>query len=183
MTEIASHHFSGLKNLPCPGELGFKGSGAAYDRLIAGWVQYWNDVLQPDTELAPNLVKALIATESGFLPDRLANSKKQNSARGLMQITNETRALLGGKKGGLKDHLVKATRQELNDPNVNICAGIRWLFYKRLLASDHLGKSATWEEAVMNFKGLFSKTVTKKQRDHIMNIFNEKYEELKKCKN
>ncbi len=91
--EIATQHFSGLKNKPCPLSLGFP-NGSKYDDLIAGWVQYWNEVLKPDQLLDTNLVKALIASESNFYPEKLNNEKDSNSARGLMQITNATRKLL-----------------------------------------------------------------------------------------
>ena len=37
---------------PCPIDLRFK-SGGAYDDLIAGWVQYWNDIFKPDDPLDP----------------------------------------------------------------------------------------------------------------------------------
>ena len=37
-----------------------------YDVLIRGWVRYWNEIFQPKNPLDPNLVKALMATESSF---------------------------------------------------------------------------------------------------------------------
>ena len=37
------------------------------DKYIAGWTKYWNEVLQPSKKLSPNLVKALIASESSFI--------------------------------------------------------------------------------------------------------------------
>ncbi len=80
--EIAKEHFSKVKNRPCPLPLKFGSAGTAYDELIAGWVQYWNDVLQPDVPLEPNLFKALVASESSFDPNILANKKDPKSARG-----------------------------------------------------------------------------------------------------
>jgi ribosomal protein S15P/S13E len=121
--------------------------------LIAGWVQYWNEILKSDQPLDPNLVKALIASESNFYPERLNNKKDSNSARGLMQITNDTRKLLDDGKE-LKDHYVTATKKDLNDPAVNICAGVRWLFRKREIASAvRLKRQATWLEAAEEYKG------------------------------
>ncbi|MBC7690317.1 MAG: transglycosylase SLT domain-containing protein [Methylotenera sp.] len=150
--EIAAQHFSGLKNKPCPLSLGFP-NGSKYDDLISGWVQYWNEVLKPDQPLDPNLVKALIASESNFYPEKLNNKKDSNSARGLMQITNETRKLLDAETE-LKDHFVTATQEDLNDPGVNICAGVRWLFRKREIASTvRLKRPATWLEAAEEYKG------------------------------
>lgn len=178
--EVARQNFSNIKNKPCPLPSKFGAKGSQYDDLIAGWVQYWNDVMKPDEHLDPNLVKAMIASESGFDPNRLANKKNSNSARGLMQITNDTRKLLGGDHGDLKDHLITVTKAELNDPNTNICAGIRWLFEKRRQASSHFRRPATWVETVWEYKGV-RLAKTKKDADKIKTIFNDFYEEFQKC--
>ncbi|MBI3555463.1 MAG: transglycosylase SLT domain-containing protein [Deltaproteobacteria bacterium] len=177
--EITNQNFSDLKNKPCPLPLGFGTQGSKYDDLIAGWVQYWNEVLKPKVPLDPNLVKALIASESGFDPSRLAKPKNSNSARGLAQITNGTRKLLDGDKGGLKDHLITATRSDLNDPSVNICAGVRWLFEKRRLATSRLKKPAAWIDTIWEYKG--TKLASKKEAENIKNIFNKFYGEYQKC--
>ena len=124
--KIADQHFGAVKTKPCALLPEFGARGQKYDDLIAGWTQYWNDIFRPPDLLDPNLVKALIATESGFDPGQLAKKSDQNSARGLMQITNTTRKILDDHKGEIKDHYVTVTREELNDPNANICAGIRW---------------------------------------------------------
>ncbi len=176
---IATQYFSDLKNKPCPLPLDFGAEGSTYDDLIAGWVQYWNEVLTPDVPLDPNIVKALIASESGFDANKLANKKNGNSARGLMQITNESRKLLGGSKGGLNDHLITATRADLNDPDINISAGVRWLFEKRRLASSRSGKSASWIDTVWEYKGL--RRASKTEKAKIKKIFNRLYGDLQKC--
>ena len=177
--EIAARHFSDLKNKPCPMPLDFGAVGSRYDDLIAGWVQYWNDVLKPDVHLDSNLVKALIASESGFEPDKLADPQNSNSARGLTQILNTSRKILGNDKGELKDHFITINKADLNDPCVNVCAGVRWLFQKRKLASIHLNRQATWIEAIGEYKGTtaLSKKVAKKEMD----IFNGFYEDYQKC--
>jgi len=77
--EMAEQYFSTIKEKPCPIDLGFKNKGNHYDDLIAGWTKYWNDVLKPETPLVPDIVKALIASESGFNPKNLANKKDRNS--------------------------------------------------------------------------------------------------------
>ncbi len=177
--EISNQHFSDLKNLPCSLALGFA-NGGKYDDVIAGWTQYWNDILKPVEPLDPNMVKALIATESRFLPSLLADKKKQNSARGLMQITNATRKILDDPTGEIKDHYITATREDLNDPSINICAGIRWLFRKKAWASKNLNHEASWEDAVAAYKG--TSTVTPERAKELMGRFREKYEALKKCK-
>lgn len=96
--EIDRRHFFRLKNGPSS-DLGEYENGDQFDPLIVGWVRYWNEVLSPDDPLDPNVVKALIATESSFRPDSLADRKRPNSARGLMQITNDSRKALGDEEG------------------------------------------------------------------------------------
>lgn len=177
--EIASQKFSSLKNKPCALDLDFE-NGNAYDDFIAGWVQYWNEVFNPDEPLDPNLVKALIASESSFKPTLLANKKDSDSARGLTQITNESRKLLGDDHGDLKDHLITVTKEELNDPNINICAGVRWLFEKRRLVSAHLKRPAPWIETVWDYKGV-KLAKTKKKKKEIKETLNKYYERLQKC--
>jgi hypothetical protein len=150
--EIAAQHFSNLKIKPCSHSLGFPKNGSKFDDLIAGWVQYWNEVLQPNQPLEPNLVKALIASESGF-ESKKVNSKGRDRARGLMQVTNATRKLLDD-ENELTDHYLTVTKGDLSDPAVNICVGIRWLFRKRQIASVvRLKRQATWLEAAEEYKG------------------------------
>ena len=120
-----------------------------YDQLIRGWVSYWNDIFQEKEPLNPNLIKALIASESSFDP----NPKKIKGAHGLLQIQDKTLHILSDFKGELKDHLVYLSSKDLLNPSANICAGIRWLFRKKTTASAKLGHEATWEEAVIDYKG------------------------------
>jgi ribosomal protein S15P/S13E len=176
--EIGTQNFSKVKERPCPINLKYK-NGSQYDDLIAGWTRYWNEVLEPEVPLPADLVKALIASESKFDPNILANKKDQNSARGLMQITNKTRKILADEKGELKDHFLTLTREELNDPSNNICAGIRWLFRKHAIASSRLKRLATWEEAVAEFKG--TRTATSARAAELMRRFNKELEALKTC--
>ncbi len=179
--EMTERNFPKVKEKPCPIDLGFtkKYKGSQYDDLIAGWTKYWNEVLEPEFPLDPNVVKALIASESGFNPKRLADRKNGNSARGLLQITNKTRKILGDEKGELKDHYLTLTREDLNNPSNNICAGIRWLFRKRDIASSLLKRTATWEEAIAEFKG--TRTATKTRATELMETYNRYLEVLKKC--
>jgi hypothetical protein len=177
--EMAEQNFKNVKDKPCPIPLGAGKAGTQYDDLIAGWTKYWNDVFKPEPPLEPNVVKALIATESRFRPKKLADERNQNSARGLMQITNKTRKILGDEKGELKDHYLTLTREELNDPSNNICAGIRWLFRKREIATSLFKRPASWEEAVHEFKG--TRTVGKRRALELIKRFNDELEKLKKC--
>jgi hypothetical protein len=66
MQSIASEYFSHLAGPPKADDLGFKADGNAYDMFIRGWTKYWNEVLKPVDALDSDLVKALIASESGF---------------------------------------------------------------------------------------------------------------------
>lgn len=179
--EIAGKSFIHVNEKPCPLDLGFKGKGAEYDDFIAGWTKYWNDILTPVEPLRSNVVKALIASESGFNPEMLANKKNSNSARGLMQILNSTRKMLGDERGELHDHFLTVSKNELNDPNTNICAGIRWLFQKQKLASSYLGRNASWEEAVLNYKGKLKSKPNDVEANKQKKIFKKYLDSLVKC--
>ena len=173
-----------LKNMPCPITPEKKGErteyDSQYDPLIAGWTQYCNNILKPDEPLDPNLVKALIYTESRFKPAILFDPDDQDSARGLMQITNESRAIMADADGEIADHYIAVTREELNNPNTNICAGIRWLFHKRVLLSHKLRRTASWTETVYDFKGC--STASKARAKRLMDEFDNAYKVLKECK-
>ncbi len=179
--QISSSFFSNLSNVPCPSKLGFE-DGAKFDSLIAGWVQYWNEVLIPKEFLDPNLVKALIASESSFNAIKLASKKDSNSARGLMQILNKTRKIIADESGELKNHYVTANKKDLDDPNVNICAGVRWLFRKKDLASLKLKRPATWVEAAEEYKGDL-KGIIKKDKKSVKDVepFLKLLKELQEC--
>ena len=43
----------------------------ALDKEILFWTEFWNQIFQPKHKLDPNIVKALIASESGFQTDPL----------------------------------------------------------------------------------------------------------------
>ena len=152
-----------------------------YNDLITGWTAYWNDQFKIDPPLSPNLVKILIATESGFNPKAKNpnNPSKIGPARGRLQITVDTQNRLSGKGKELKDHFVVLVNEDIYDPNKNICAGVRWLFRKRETAKARLKYEPTWEDVLMEFKGrLKSKTVeTQKIRAQIqsyLRVLNEK---------
>lgn len=149
--KIAEKYFGQLKKLPAGNNLGRK-NGNDYDRIIAGWVKYWNYVLSPDKELDSNFVKALISSESDFREKEKALASKGNWARGLMQVTDETLAILKNEKGELRDHLINIDQKDIDNPNLNICAGVRWLFHKKKLLEHKLKRPATWEEAAMEYK-------------------------------
>jgi len=102
MAEIAKT-FSKLKNQERPTSLDQKSRHYPnlFDVYIAGWTKYWNEIFNPKDRLDPNIVKALIASESSFNlhpKDQKINSR--NYARGPLQITDETKRILADEKGG-----------------------------------------------------------------------------------
>lgn len=159
--KIAELNFKNLKLVPKDEDFGKK-HGNDFDQLIAGWTQYWNEVLRPSVKLEPNLVKALVFTESNFKPDAKALASKGNWARGLMQVTDETFGILKDEKGELKDSLININQKDAYDPNLNICAGIRWLFHKKRLLERRKRREVTWSEAAMEYKS-FTKDLAKKK--------------------
>ncbi len=181
LREIAHFHFRDLLSnpnaMPTPDSLGFP-NGNKYDLSIAGWTKFWNEVLNPLEPLTPDFVKALIATESGFDVPRDVQSKL-GPARGLIQITEQTRKILQNPKGEVKDHLIEMTIEESRDPEVNIAAGTRWFFHKKYLAKRRLKREATWEEAVAEYKGILPYLGRNQKSDEIMQTLRDYYKRLK----
>ncbi|MBX9704606.1 MAG: hypothetical protein K2X39_10675 [Silvanigrellaceae bacterium] len=151
INKISEQNFTNVKPKTSPLELTYGKNGSKYDDL-----------------------------ESSFKAEVLANKKNPNSARGLTQITKATRKILGDEKGELKNHFIKVTNEELNDPSTNICAGIRWLFHKRKLASSKLQREASWNETMYEFKGL--KTAPKERADDILKTFTDELEKHNNAK-
>lgn len=179
--KIAQTIFRNLKGAPKADTLKFK-DGNKYDNLIRGWTKYWNAVFKPKDPLDPNLVKALIASESSFiLKPPLQPAGRAGKARGLMQLTDQAIKVLGDEKGELKDHLIDITQKDIADPNISICAGIRWLFHKKKLASVRLKREASWEEAVAEYKSYLAGMISgKNPNPENFQRFKEYYERLKK---
>ena len=160
--KIASERFHDLKKKPSPNALGSK-HGNDFDELIGGWTQYWNEMLSSEQPLDPNLVKALISTESDFKITAKALASKGNWARGLMQVTDQTLKILKDEKGEVKNFLVDIDQGDAHDPNLNISAGIRWLFQKKALLEKRKRRVVSWEEAVMDYKG-YTKDLKNKKK-------------------
>ena len=154
MQMIADKHFSNISGPPVSGKLPEYIVGADnFDPYIRGWTKYWNDIFEPDEPLDPNLVKALIATESGFrLKPPTPNAGVAGKAHGLIQLTDQAIKALGDPDGELLNHLVKISTEETSDPNISIGAAVRWLFRKRELASHRLKRQATWREGIAEYK-------------------------------
>ncbi len=174
--EIARFYFKNIKIMPKPDNLGYP-HGNDFDELIGGWTQFWNEIFNSSEALDPNLVKALIASESSFDIDINADSSI-GQARGLIQVTEQTRKILADQKGELKDFLITLSQNEFYDPNLNLAAGIRWLFHKQYLASNRLKREATWMEAIAEYKGILSQLGKIERSDRIMTELKKKYEKL-----
>lgn len=179
--KIAREIFENLKGDPKANNLEFV-DGNKYDHLIRGWTRYWNDIFNPKDPLDPNLVKALIASESSFrINPPLVNAGKAGKAHGLMQITDEAIQILKDEKGELRDYLIEINPKDIKDPNVNICAGIRWLFHKKKLASGKLKREATWIEAAAEYKS-YLKDLQSGKIPRNFKDFLDYYERLKRSK-
>lgn len=164
---IAERFFASLSGPPGSDNLGFKAvnaDGTAYDVLIRGWTKYWNEILQPDRSLDPNLVKALIATESGFDANADTKSKGPGRARGLMQVTDATRTILQNENGELLEHLLTVTDDDAYNPNMNIAAGNTMAFHKRYLASRKYKRQIDWIDAALEYKDMLRKPRTEHER-------------------
>lgn len=172
---ITGVYFPYLKGPPTPNNLDYP-DGNNFDSLIRGWTRYWNDILKPDEQLDANLVKALVGSESGFQPNP---KRSRRTVRGLMQIQEQSRKILGNLKGALKNHFIITNYQNILEPTINICSGIRWLFHKRRLASGKLGRPATWEEAVAEYKA-YLKEYKKDPNHRGMGNFRSLYRRLSK---
>jgi Transglycosylase SLT domain len=158
---------------PASGKIEFPNADK-FDELIAVWCDYFNRKLTLKPQIDPNMVKALVATESGFNP--LAKNK---IAQGLTQITKDTLEIIQDPGGEAKDFAFKGIkRKDLNDPNISMALGIRWLAQKQKLAFSKLKRAPTSDEVVMMYKGVLKDKSTR--ADKIMNDYRYFYEKLKK---
>lgn len=175
---IAKTHFIELVGAPRSGVLEFPRADE-FDSDIRGWVRYWNEIFHPKEPLDPNLVKALIASESSFKTETVTSqktpekNKKIGCARGLMQITDSTLKIISTHKGEIKDHLIHVSSKEIMEPTVNICVGIRWLFTKKTIAAERLHHTATWDDAVAEYKGILKAITNNKDPSHNPDPYNE----------
>lgn len=178
---IAEKYFGSLKGSPTEDNLGFK-DGNKYDHFIRGWTKYWNDIFKPTVPLDPNLVKALIGSESSFN----ANPTTQNAgvagkARGLIQLTDQAVKALSVPNNEIKNYYVKISREDTANPNRSIAAGIRWLFHKKRLASGKLKREATWEEGIAEYKAYSKEMIAgKHMKEEGMIVIYDLYQRLQK---
>ncbi len=75
-------------------------------------------------------------------------------------------------------------QKDMADPGANIAAGIRWLFRKKETATAKLGREATWEEAIADYKAYLNDMKKSKKVPRSMRDLRDFYERLKKkCEN
>ncbi len=103
------------------------------DAIIQFWLKYWESKLKKFPKLDPLLIKAIIAKESSFNPK--ADPKVAHStAYGLMQIVDKSRAALSKRiDSSVSMEYIDVSREDLEDPVVNIAVGTRWLVVKYFL--------------------------------------------------
>ena len=145
-----------------------------YDNSIAIWCDYFSKLLNFVPPMDPDMIKALIASESDFRLD-----PKNPIAIGLAQITKETLKIIQNPKGEAQDFIFNSIRQkDLKNPDLAIPIAVRWLVYKKTRAESKLGGPATHEEIILEYKGLLkSKTEFKKKA---LERYHELYKILKK---
>lgn len=160
---------------PSKGRLDMYPNADKYDDAIAVWTDYFNKKFNADPPLDPDVVKALMASESGFR----VNPPENKKAFGITQITPSTLKIVQDPKGEAKDFIFNEVRQkDLEDPTIAIPMGVRWLFRKRATAMSKLGRAPNHEEMILEYKGLLkSKTGLK---DKAFQIYKEHHELLKK---
>ncbi|MFP5385899.1 MAG: transglycosylase SLT domain-containing protein [Bacteriovoracia bacterium] len=148
-------------------DMGFRGKDKKYDYYINGWCAYWNETLKPDLKIDPNIVKALIATESSFEenPKRTAG----RTAIGITQLMPKTITYLSSRSKELKDHYVEISKKDAFDPNVNIAASIRWIFRKYEIIKRK--KDITWFDVIEEYKGI------RNQRGPVSNRIRDRFKE------
>ena len=147
----------------------------SYDDQIAVWTDYFNKRLSIIPPLHPDMVKALIASESDFRLD----PKENKIATGIAQITDETWRILQDIRGEAKQFTFKEIRKvDLKDPNIAIPMCVRWLARKQETAAGKLGHTPTHEEVILEYKGLLkSKTSYQKSA---LGKYRKSYADLKK---
>ncbi|MEI8346353.1 MAG: hypothetical protein WCG27_02725, partial [Pseudomonadota bacterium] len=138
---------------------------------IRGWVKYWNDIFKPNNQLDANLIKALMASASGFRVNPPSqNAGKAGKANGILQITDQMIKELSNPSGGLKDHYIEFDQTSAFDPNMSICAAVRWLFDKQKIATRKLKREASWMDAIFVYKGYMNEMIayTKKKNKELL---------------
>lgn len=159
---------------PVKGKLKHKNADK-YDEEIAVWTDYFNKKFNAIPPLDPDVVKALIESESDFRVD----PRKDGKAFGITQITPETLKILQDPNGEAKDFIFnKIRREDLNNPNIAIPMGVRWLFRKRATAINQMKRAPDNEELILEYKGLLKSGSEYKTK--ALEKYRQAYAKLKK---
>lgn len=162
--------------LPTKGKLSEKYKNAdKYDEVIAVWTDYFNKKFNTYPPLDPDVIKALICSESDFKSDPIGNRK---IAIGIAQITKKTLKILQDPNGEAKEFIFKSIRQkDLKDPKISIPMAIRWLHRKNQTAASKLKRIPNFEEIILDYKGLLNSHSNFKKAG--LKKYKEAYEALK----
>jgi len=159
---------------PTKGKLKDYKDADKYDESIAIWTDYFNKKFNANPPLDPDVVKALIASESDFR----VNPRENKEAFGITQITLSTLKIVQDPKGEVKDFIFKKIRQkDLKNPDIAIPMGIRWLFRKRATAINQLGRAPNHEELILEYKGLLKSKSDYKNK--ALKKYRKEYAQLK----
>lgn len=164
-----------IKNIPRPSKnkLNMEGENKC-DDLIAIWTDYFNNLFSIKPPLDVDMIKALVGSESEFILN-----PKNPVAIGIAQITKETLKIIQDPNGEVKGFIInKISQKDLKNPDIAIPVAIRWLAYKKERAESKLGRAATHEEIILEYKGLLkSKSDYKK---NALKKYRGLYDKLKK---
>lgn len=131
-----------------------------FDDLIVYWTNHFNEIFQPlnihghPNPLNPDLVKAMIYSESRFEPAAGFSGTPQTGILGLMQVGSTERRSAGDVPAGITG----ITEANFADASVQIATGIRILFEKYQRVRD-------WELAVERYNSRAG------YRSHVMHIY------------
>jgi len=158
---------------PSAGKLKHKNADR-YDEDIAVWADYFNKKFNAIPPIDPDVIKALIDSESDFRADPRENKK----AFGITQITPETLKIVQDPKGEAMDFIFNKVRQkDLKNPSIAIPIAVRWLFRKRATAMSQLKRAPNNEELILEYKGLLKSS--SKYKDAALRKYKEAYAKLK----
>lgn len=175
MKSIFKNYDSKGITYPSKGKLKFKNANK-YDEAIAIWTDYFNKKFKAKPPLDPDVVKALISSESDFNPDPPGNRK---IAIGIVQITKKTLKILQNPEGEVKEFIFKDIRQkDLKDPAISIPMAVRWLHRKKETAASKLKRTPSHEEIILDYKGLLKSNSEYKKAG--LKKYKEAYEALKR---
>lgn len=159
---------------PAKGKLTKYKNADNYDDLIAVWTDYFNKKFDANPKIDPDVVKALVSSESDFREDPPENKK----AFGITQITPATLKIVQNADGEAKTFIFRKVRQkDLKDPMIAIPIGVRWLFRKRATALTQLKRAPDHEELILEYKGLLQSSSEYKKS--ALAKYKDAYEKLK----